>query len=437
MKQNYSLSISDVLSRISAAENVRIFLSNPVKGTKLSSPESVQNREIIRVRIMGKKNSPDGSATQTTYHGSFFTATQAFHQTFNELTLAKWLESHAGRYFRQTVIETDTDIFTILSGRKGTVRILHDKQEITENLSGTTDPAVLPASDNPHNRQKQYRILPGKPVPFLVHLGVMTAEGKVVAAKYDKFKQINRFLEYIDDILPRVLEHTAGRQLRIADFGCGKSYLTFAVHYYLTQIKGLSVDIIGLDLREDVISLCSKLASTLECSGLSFHTGDISDYAKTAAARTLSDSVDAIPGPDIVMTLHACDTATDHALAYAVSAGAVAILSVPCCQHELNAKIGTTTVIPQLVPLMKYGIVKERFSALATDTLRAELLEQAGYSVQILEFIDMSHTPKNLMIRAVRIPGKKPDFAFGNPLATALGAIPLLDSLLSKNSAVN
>ena len=219
-------------------------------------------------------------------------------------------------------------------------------------------------------------------MPFLVDLGVMTAEGRVVHARYDKFRQINRFLEFIEDILPAL---PRDRELTILDFGCGKSYLTFAVYYYLRECWGLDVRIIGLDLKRDVIRRCSELGRKYGYEKLTFLEGDIAGYEGCSQV-------------DMVVTLHACDTATDHALYKAVKWNAKVILSVPCCQHELNAQIQNDV----LAPVLKYGLLKERIAALVTDGLRAELLEQQGYDTQILEFIDMEHTPKNILIRAVK-----------------------------------
>ena len=210
-------------------------------------------------------------------------------------------------------------------------------------------------------------------------LGVMTREGKIVNSRYDKFRQINRFLEFIEDILPRLAKD---REITILDFGCGKSYLTFAMYYYLHELKQYDVNIIGLDLKEDVIATCSKLSKKYGYEKLHFYRGDIASY-------------EGVQQVDMVVTLHACDTATDFALAKAVNWGASVILSVPCCQHELNGQISNE----ELSPVFSYGILKERMAALLTDGLRAQMLEYAGYDTQILEFIDMEHTPKNLLIR--------------------------------------
>ena len=233
-----------------------------------------------------------------------------------------------------------------------------------------------------HNRVKRYILEEGVPVPFLVDLGVQTDEGKIVRARYDKFKQINRFLEFIEDILPTLSQE---RTVRIIDFGCGKSYLTFAMYYYLHELKQYDVEITGLDLKEDVIDRCNRLCEKYGYRKLRFVKGDIASY----------DGQEAV---DMVVTLHACDTATDYALDKAVKWGARVILSVPCCQHEVNGQIRSD----ELAPLLKYGIVRERIAALVTDAMRANPLEAAGYETSILEFIDMEHTPKNLLIRAVK-----------------------------------
>lgn len=238
-----------------------------------------------------------------------------------------------------------------------------------------------------HNRRKKYLLAEGTAVPFLVDLGVMTPQGKIVSTKYDKFRQINRFLEFIEDILPRL---DRGRELTILDFGCGKSYLTFAMYYYLRQLRHFDVRIIGLDLKEDVIQHCNELAQSYGYEKLKFYTGDIASY-------------EGVRQVDMVVTLHACDTATDYALAKAVYWGAKVILSVPCCKHELNGQIRNE----MLSPVLSYGILKERMAALITDGLRAQLLEGVGYETQILEFVDMEHTPKNLLIRGVYTGKKK------------------------------
>jgi SAM-dependent methyltransferase len=236
-------------------------------------------------------------------------------------------------------------------------------------------------------------------------------QGKIIHARYDKFRQINRFLEFIEDILPRL---SRDREITILDFGCGKSYLTFAMYYYLRELKGYDVNIIGLDLKTDVIEKCNSLALRYGYEKLHFYHGDIADYEGVSCV-------------DMVVTLHACDTATDYALAKAVEWGAEVILSVPCCQHEVNKQIKNE----MLEPVLRYGILKERMSALITDAVRADLLESKGYDTQILEFIDMEHTPKNLLIRAVRT-GKRSDQGKVEKMLAALNIHPTLDRLLNE-----
>lgn len=271
--------------------------------------------------------------------------------------------------FRQGLICTVEADYQILISKKYKVSIL------------TKTPSKEAGSLN-HNRKKRYILEEGTPVPFLIELGIMSEEGKVFAKRYDKFRQINRFLEMIQDVTPDLPRN---RPITIVDFGCGKSYLTFALYHYLAIELGMELNVVGLDLKADVIERCSILARKLEYSRLHFLVGDIADYNELSQV-------------DMVVTLHACDTATDAALEKAVRWNASVILSVPCCQHELFNQLSA----PQLNPLLSHGILKERFSALATDAIRAKLLDILGYRTQLLEFIDMEHTPKNIMIRAVK-----------------------------------
>lgn len=304
-----------------------------------------------------------------------FTKTQVFHENL-EIQEAVQRMDHAMGEFRQMQLSSGEMDYTVLVSKKGKVTIQKRK---VEGRSAA-------CSDISHNRRKRYILEEGIPVPFLQDLGVMTQEGKIVRTKFDKFRQINRFLEFIEDILPQLNKK---QEVTILDFGCGKSYLTFAMYYYLHVLKHYDIRIIGLDLKADVIRHCSALAEKYGYEKLTFLEGDIADY----------DGVDTV---DMVVTLHACDTATDYALAKAISWGAKVILSVPCCQHELNGQMKNEI----LAPVMRYGLLKERFAALVTDGLRAEYLEHAGYHVQVLEFIDMEHTPKNILLRAVKQAGQ-------------------------------
>jgi len=274
--------------------------------------------------------------------------------------------------YKQTLIKGQGYQLHILSSKKG-------KLTINRKETGEVAAQVKPRS---HNRQKRRVLEEGKPVAFLVELGIMTAEGRVHAKKQDKFKQINRFLEMVED----VLEHLPyNKTLKIIDFGCGKSYLTFALYHYLFIEQQRELEIIGLDLKEDVIAYCNGLADKLQYEHLRFLVGDIAEY-------------DELNEVDMVVTLHACDTATDAALSKAVNWGASVIMSVPCCQHELFPQVKSEL----MAPILQHGLLKERFSALATDGMRAHLLETIGYKVNMLEFIDAEHTPKNIMIRAVK-----------------------------------
>lgn len=302
-----------------------------------------------------------------------YRGTQVFHTNCTEeaviTQLQTWMENGE---FRQAELLSVFHQRTVLIGKKGTATVKSKKRQDSSAM-------LMPRE---HNRKKQYLLEEGVPVPFLVDLGVMTKEGAVVKAKYDKFRQINRFLEFVEDILPALPKN---RELTILDFGCGKSYLTFALYHYLCTLKGYEVRIVGLDLKKDVIARCNRLAKEYGYTKLEFLCGDIADYTGMNAV-------------DMVVTLHACDTATDYALYKAIRWGAAVVLSVPCCQHEWNRQMDCEP----LQPFVKYGIVKERMSALMTDAFRANVMEACGYKTQLLEFIDMEHTPKNILLRAVK-----------------------------------
>jgi len=272
-----------------------------------------------------------------------------------------------GTYFKQAIINTVDFDYHILVNKKGEMKINQKK-------------ATRKFEEVSHNRKKNYILNEGELSPFLIELGIMTKDGKIVNAKYDKFKQINRYLELVSDCIPYLDKN---KTIKIIDFGCGKAYLTFALYDYLVLKMGYNVEIVGLDLKENVIKFCSNLAKKLNYDDLRFEQGDIKGF-------------DQFSNVDMVISLHACNTATDEALAKAVNWGANVILAVPCCQHEFLKKIKNE----KMIPMMKFGIIKEKLASLLTDSVRANVLEIMGYRTQVLEFIDMEHTPKNIMIRA-------------------------------------
>lgn len=349
--------------------------------------ETALNEDLLHIVVSGRRSEGDickvrvrpvKNKSGLLFQAAMWDGKKEFHKNYSGEELVQTLLVWMSRDFRQLQLETTGQSSTVLVSKKGKVTIKTKKVQ-----------KIRPRASLGHNRKKQYLLPEGTPVPFLVELGVMTREGKIVQAKYDKFRQINRFLEFIEDICPAL---DKGRELTMIDFGCGKSYLTFAIYHYLHEIRGYDLRMIGLDLKEDVIEHCNVLAEKFGYEKLQFLAGNIADYQ-------------GVEQVDVVVTLHACDTATDYALEKAVGWGAKVILSVPCCQHELNGQMHSEI----LQPVLKYGLLKERMAALVTDGLRASLLEEAGYRVQVLEFIDMEHTPKNILIRAVRDAGQRPD----------------------------
>ncbi|MBP9999936.1 MAG: SAM-dependent methyltransferase [Clostridiales bacterium] len=336
------------------------------------------------------------------YQASKTEGQKVLHKNYTRDELKAYIENAMTEHYTQLQLTNTRAEGLVLVSKKGKMTVKCKNRPVEKQAPA---PQIMA-----HNRTKNYILREGTPVPFLVDLGVMTREGKIVSQRYDKFRQINRFLEFIEDILPSLARD---REITILDFGCGKSYLTFAIYYYLREMKGYDVRIIGLDLKKDVIEKCSRLAESYGYDKLKFLVGDIADY----------EGVNAV---DMVVTLHACDTATDYALAKAVGWGAKVILSVPCCQHEVNRQIRNE----MLSPVLKYGILKERMSALITDGIRANLLESMGYETQILEFIDMEHTPKNLLIRAVKT-GRKAEQLSTAEMLEALHVHPTLSGLLA------
>lgn len=330
----------------------------PISRLTISAPRRGDYRKIV-LRPIELRGQPMVQLEK-------FTATQAFHENLPPQQVRQAVEMLLPD-FAQLDAAGESNNYCIKLSKKGKV------------FFSTSAAAAPPSAINSHDRQKAYLLPEGVPVPALIDLGVMTPDGRIAKAKHDKYRQINRFLEYLADLPLEQRDHP----LQIVDFGCGKSYLTFVVYYYLTEIKKIPIEVVGLDLKQQVIENCNTVAEKYGYTHLHFLCCDIKDY------------VPKMP-PDLVISLHACDTATDHAIYNAIDWGARFILSAPCCQHELNLN----TKADAFAPLTGYGILKERFCALATDAIRCKLLEWQGYDTQIMEFIDLSHSPKNLLIRA-------------------------------------
>ena len=356
-------------------EELRLLLSELVTDKLvqiiISNPENKEKGSKVKVRPVLVKG-------ELVYQETLYQGNKVFHSNYADKEMCERIYGYMTDNFRQAELATTEWKATVLISKKGKVTI--KKKRVAEG--------TVVRGSMEHNRTKEYILKEGVPVDFLVGLGVQTPEGKIVKAKYDKFRQINRYLEFIEDIVKKLPDK---EPVRIIDFGCGKSYLTFAMYYYLHVLKKYEVRVTGLDLKEDVIDFCNELAKKYHYDDLHFEKGDISTY----------EGADAV---DMVVTLHACDTATDYALEKAIKWGAKVIMAVPCCQHEVNRQIDCK----ELSPILKYGLIKERMSALITDAVRANLLEEMGYETQILECIDMEHTPKNLLIRAVKREGMRP-----------------------------
>lgn len=344
--------IEQVLKNLDLADIIKLIFHSPNKSAKY--------KKIIGRPIIVKK--------EIVMQFEQFTDKQVFHMNITQNEFSAMVMDFVV-HFKKLTLQTKQVDYDFLIGDKAIKVIKNQRKNIIveQNLC--------------HNKAKNYLIPENTLVAPLIDLGVFTAEGKVVKAMYDKYKQINRFLELVNDATKKM----ACGKIHIVDFGCGKSYLTFILYYFLKEVCKYDISIIGLDLKQDVIDKCNGLAQKYNYEDLHFITGDIKDYLPKGEI-------------DLVITLHACDTATDYALYNAVKWNAKAILSVPCCQHEVNAQIKTKNYSL----LTKHGIIKERISALITDTIRANLLEINDYEVQILEFVDFSHSPKNLLIRAIK-----------------------------------
>ena len=356
MMKNKDMTIEEAVKELIGLSPVKIIISNAITKTQ----------EIKKIQIEKKEKY---------YQIAEFTEKQVFHKNVDEKEMERVCVASLNENFLQLNAWAVSSEAQVKLTRKR--KVFFDVKK--------ADNKKMAEEVKTNNRKKNYILEEGSVIEPLVDMGIFNKEGKIVNSMYDKYKQINRFIEIIDDELKKkIITH-----LNIIDFGCGKSYLTFIVYYYLTTIKKIKVNIIGLDLKEDVIKKCNKAAEKYGYENLSFELGDINGY--NAPFKV-----------DMVITLHACDMATDFALYNAVNWGANYIFSVPCCQHELNSQIKSE----KFSLMTRYGIIKERFSALVTDAIRGNLLEYMGYNVNLLEFVDLSHTPKNILIRAVKNPNK-------------------------------
>lgn len=382
------MNIDELLNKCTESSVIEVILS----GRKKKNTDEAQKIKIRPVKLKGR----------VMFQASEYVGKQVLHSNLKKDELKDYVLNNLTENFKQgqfVLVEGDGQV---LCGSKGNMNV-----KFRPNREERSQKSLE------HNKRKKYILEEGRPVDFLIDLGVMTKEGRIITSKYDKFKQINRFLEFIEDILPQLSDD---REQTIIDFGCGKSYLTFAMYYYLKELKGLDIKIIGLDLKKDVIMNCNLLARKYGYEKLHFYVGDIADYKDVTSV-------------DMVVTLHACDTATDYALAKAIGWGAKVILSVPCCQHEANAQIESL----DMEPVLKYGILKERMSSILTDAVRAGRLEEAGYQTQLLEFIDMEHTPKNILIRGVYT-GKKASSSKLDNMEKMFNLNLTLDRLMEENN---
>ena len=381
-------------------EMLGVFLNEYLEMVVLSNPVAGEGIQKVKMKPVALKG-------EVFFQAEEFKGNQAFHRNLSAEEAVLYIQDCLQGQFRQAEVKSQLGSGTVLVSKKGTMTVKYRSKKMNAGSM-----AVSQVSE--HNRKKRYLLEEGTPVEWLVDLGIMTKEGQIVRSRYDKFRQINRFLEFIEDILPRLSRE---RENTIIDFGCGKSYLTFAMYYYLHEKKGYPIRIIGLDLKKDVIERCNRLARQYGFEKLAFYHGDIASY-------------EGVSRVDMVVTLHACDTATDYAIEKAVKWNAAVILSVPCCQHEWNKQIGNEL----LAPVFQYGLIKERMAALYTDAVRAEILEYLGYRTQILEFIEMEHTPKNLLIRAVRDGRGKDNRAAIEAILEFLHTEPALYRLLMKDN---
>lgn len=381
-----------VLNEVFKDEIIKAVISNK------ANKEVKYNKIVINIKETNKGKF---------YQLEKFTDKQVFHENIKVENISDKIYECLNENYKQLSAWSCNFTYDMKISKKGKIFLGKKKCDNSKNIN------------KGHNKEKNYILKEGMIIEPLIDLGVFTKEGKIVNSKYDKYKQINRFIEIIDDEIKK----NNYNDLTILDFGCGKSYLTFVLYYYFVKIKNINVKMIGLDLKEDVIKKCNEIAQRYNYENLYFELGDINGFKYNNKV-------------DMVITLHACDTATDYALYNAVKWNSNMIFSVPCCQHEFNSQIKTN----DLSILTKYGIVQERISALMTDSVRANLLECAGYKTQLLEFIDISHSPKNILIRASKsnISKEKREKSFEevNSLIKTFNFNPTLYNLLKNDNLI-
>ena len=344
------------------------------------------------------------------YQFEQFKNNKAYHSNLTVEESIQKISTIIENFYQYVVFTTEADI-----------QIIRGKKDF--NMKSTCNQKEICSLE--HNKVKKYILEEGTPIPFLIRLGIMGEDGKVFKKSYDKFRQINKYLEFIDETIKELKNKKyIDTHIKAVDFGCGKSYLTFALHYYLKNIQNMTFEVIGLDLKKDVIEHCNQIAKDLNMENIEFLTGDIKDFNK-------------LKNVDLIFSLHACNNATDYSLLKGLELDAKAILAVPCCQHEFNQKMSQNKKSEFFAfenPIGKHGILLEKFASLATDALRAQVLELCGYKTQVMEFIDMEHTPKNILIRGIKenpnkntLEKKLQEYEIYKKF---LGIEPLLDTLL-------
>ena len=389
--------------------------------------KNIQDDKLIKIVFSGRKSGdfnkviikPIILKSAKNIQIESFKDNKAFHKNI-DLNNLQELEDNLKEYidnFKQILLQIEGSDISFIRKKENFYR-----KEKESNLIKTS---------NEHNKKKQYILNEGDKIDFLIELGLMSVEEKILKSSFNKFKQINKYLEFIDDVIEELkAKKLITNHINVLDFGCGKSYLTFALYYYLKNYReDLTFSIVGLDLKKDVIEFCNKLAKKLNYENLEFLNGNIKDYDKSKEV-------------DLVFSLHACNNATDYSLEKALSLDAKAILAVPCCHHEFFEKIQknkNSEFYNTLKIMADNGVVLDKFATLATDSFRSLSLELCGYKTKMIEFIDMEHTPKNILIKAIKSKSSnlKEKLTEYNKLKEFLGIKPLLEDLIKKYFSID